>query len=270
MISTNSCPHCNSNNFIKYGKYNNLQRFKCKNCYKTFNEGTGLIWHNSRKSTSDWHKYFILMLQGHTIRSCARTLNMSIETSFKWRHKILNNLRSFTTLRRPSNIIALKHTKYKENFKGQKIPPVTIPMSSRKNVHILTTINKSNFTFTNISFMGNVLGFKELSDIKAILSPKSSDIFLPGLDTFSVKIAKYINKNKIFEIDTNQKKNLLLSCTNFLFKIRRWMKKFRSVATKYLNSYLCWFIYIYENSFNNHTMLSNLINSIFCTKVKIS
>ena len=136
MISTTDCPHCKSIDFIKYGKYNNLQRFKCKSCLKTFNEGTGLIWHNSRKSTSTWEKYCKLMFQGHTIRFCARSLNMCIETAFKWRHKILNNLNTITSTRRPNNIIAIKHTKYKENFKGQKLPPVTTPKSKRKNVNM--------------------------------------------------------------------------------------------------------------------------------------
>ena len=30
-IKINNCPYCNSNKFIKYGKYNGIQRFKCIN-----------------------------------------------------------------------------------------------------------------------------------------------------------------------------------------------------------------------------------------------
>ena len=39
MRKFNECPFCSSSEFIKYGKYNKIQRYKCKNqsCNKTFN-----------------------------------------------------------------------------------------------------------------------------------------------------------------------------------------------------------------------------------------
>ncbi|MGL6185749.1 MAG: transposase, partial [Clostridium chrysemydis] len=57
MVHTSTCPHCNSKHFIKYGKYRCVQRYQCKDCLKTFNEGTGLVWHNTRKSIDLWDKY---------------------------------------------------------------------------------------------------------------------------------------------------------------------------------------------------------------------
>ncbi|MGL5479528.1 MAG: IS1/IS1595 family N-terminal zinc-binding domain-containing protein, partial [Clostridium sp.] len=41
MVHTQACPHCDSKHFIKYGKYRCVQRYQCKDCLKTFNEGTG-------------------------------------------------------------------------------------------------------------------------------------------------------------------------------------------------------------------------------------
>ena len=34
--AVSSCPHCGSNNFIKWSKYKDTQRFKCKECNSTF------------------------------------------------------------------------------------------------------------------------------------------------------------------------------------------------------------------------------------------
>ena len=35
-----NCPHCNSTNFIKYGKRNEYQCYSCKECKKTFTKKT--------------------------------------------------------------------------------------------------------------------------------------------------------------------------------------------------------------------------------------
>lgn len=34
------CPHCNSKEFNRWGKRNDLQRYKCKSCKRTFNSLT--------------------------------------------------------------------------------------------------------------------------------------------------------------------------------------------------------------------------------------
>ena len=32
------CPHCNCKHVVRYGKHNGIQRYKCKDCGKTFTE----------------------------------------------------------------------------------------------------------------------------------------------------------------------------------------------------------------------------------------
>ena len=41
-IEIKECPYCKSNHFIKYGKFNGIQRYKCKNhnCLRTFSNRT--------------------------------------------------------------------------------------------------------------------------------------------------------------------------------------------------------------------------------------
>ncbi|GAA0856145.1 MULTISPECIES: transposase [Clostridium] len=52
MRKFKECPLCSSSGFIKYGKYNKIQRYKCKNqlCNKTFSDCTNTIWYNSKKN----------------------------------------------------------------------------------------------------------------------------------------------------------------------------------------------------------------------------
>ena len=45
-IEIKECPYCKSNHFIKYGKFNGIQRYKCKNhkCLRTFSNRTDERW----------------------------------------------------------------------------------------------------------------------------------------------------------------------------------------------------------------------------------
>ena len=42
-IEIKECPYCKSNHFIKYGKFNGIQRYKCKN-------------HKNEQNYSSWYK----------------------------------------------------------------------------------------------------------------------------------------------------------------------------------------------------------------------
>ena len=42
------CPHCGSNRYYRFGKDHGTQRFKCKDCGRTFTEYTG-TWQQKRK-----------------------------------------------------------------------------------------------------------------------------------------------------------------------------------------------------------------------------
>ena len=43
------CPHCGSGAIIKHSKYKDTQRFKCKECNRTFLPTTGTYIHNIKK-----------------------------------------------------------------------------------------------------------------------------------------------------------------------------------------------------------------------------
>ena len=95
LKSTNSkiekCPYCNNKNFIKYGMYKNLQRYKCKDDIfgKTFTKEIYDKFRYSKKFKENYSKYFNLLNEGLTLRECANKLNITIVTAFFWRHKFL-------------------------------------------------------------------------------------------------------------------------------------------------------------------------------------
>ncbi|MCQ2019463.1 IS1 family transposase, partial [Clostridium butyricum] len=86
------CPYCGSKSFIKYGNYNRIQRYKCKNeeCKKTFSNTTNSVWKYLKHKPEKWFEFIELMGEHTTLNECAAKLEISIVTAFYWRHKIFH------------------------------------------------------------------------------------------------------------------------------------------------------------------------------------
>ncbi len=88
-----SCPHCNSDKITKHSKYKKGQRYKCKSCNRTFSPTTGTIIHHIKKPDKFGQYASIIEKEGLlTVAEMAKRLEVSIPTSFEWRHKILLSL----------------------------------------------------------------------------------------------------------------------------------------------------------------------------------
>ena len=88
------CPYCKGEKVIKYGFYNGIQRYKCKNeeCGKTFNNDINNPFRYSKKFKKMWEKYFEVFIKGVSLRECALRMNITLVTAFFWRHKSCKNL----------------------------------------------------------------------------------------------------------------------------------------------------------------------------------
>ena len=87
------CPHCGCvENAQKFGKSNSKQRYRCKDCGRTFSATSESILSGTHKSLSTWERYIECMLDGLSIRKSAEECGISLQTSFVWRHKILDAL----------------------------------------------------------------------------------------------------------------------------------------------------------------------------------
>ena len=89
------CPHCSSIKTHKRGKQKGVQMYRCVDCSKWYSETTGTALYDI-KLKSKWQSYLSCMEKGMSIKKIAKELNISIQTSFDWRHKILSSLSQFT------------------------------------------------------------------------------------------------------------------------------------------------------------------------------
>ena len=85
-----NCPHCDSKLFIKSGKRNDIQKYKCKSCCRVFTSRSGTPYHRLQKFDK-FESYKVLMLKGYLpLKQIATKIGVSHQTAFDWRHKILS------------------------------------------------------------------------------------------------------------------------------------------------------------------------------------
>jgi hypothetical protein len=103
-----------------------IQRFKCKSCNKTFNALADSPLYRMKKSEK-WIEYTKLMWEGVSLRKSAKALDITLRTSFRWRHMFIKAPASFN----PSEltgVIDADETFLPESFKGRRV----IDRKSRK------------------------------------------------------------------------------------------------------------------------------------------
>lgn len=88
--SSSVCPYCKKDKVSRNVKYNNKQRYICKDCHKTFTDFTYSPCYTSKKIFTSWLSYIKCMIECYLIRKYAEIVEISIPTSFLWRHKIFN------------------------------------------------------------------------------------------------------------------------------------------------------------------------------------
>jgi transposase-like protein len=85
------CPWCESKKYFRWGIDKLSQRFKCKECKRTFTEYTG-TWLDGLHKKSHVVDYIELMIEGKSLDKISSILNINKKTAFDWRHKILSSL----------------------------------------------------------------------------------------------------------------------------------------------------------------------------------
>ena len=241
------CPRCHCEYVTKAGKSDGRQVYKCKKCGYRFREtAKSLVYYS--------HKYYLLMdyikcmLEGKSLRACAREVGISLPTSFKWRHKILAAIQgleggiNFTGITETDELLM----QYSE--KGRKFKTLEEKEQAMKTVHpnvavLVMTDREGNLLFKHTG-ENRVQNSQIKEELKRRVSENNLICFKPN-EEFEQAVKESPSKKvlvmhkakglSIYSVNVAEKK-----ITNFLV----WMMRFRGVATKYLQNYLMWFVII--------------------------
>jgi len=254
LVNKPECPHCHSQVINRHGKSGAMQRYRCKNCLKTFSATTGTPLAHLRLKDR-WLVYIETMLQGKVLRDAANECGINLKTAFLWRHRLLT-LPAVIKPKSLEGIVEIDETFFAYSEKGNKglikRKPRKRGMKAKKPgrsaddwVPVLTARDRAHHTFEAI------LPATTTEQIKQELSYKIEKDSVLCSDGFKAYI-KFARDNDLIHKRLNSSAGIRVIETVFHIqnvnayhsRLKNWMEHFHGVATKYLDHYLGWFRYL--------------------------
>ena len=96
-LDTIICPHCNCDKYTLNGTKNGKQRYKCKNCTRTYGDTNGTVVFRSKLSIQQWIELIKLTLQGESCRTIAKELGINKQTVLHNKHRICSVIHQFVS-----------------------------------------------------------------------------------------------------------------------------------------------------------------------------
>jgi len=249
-----SCPHCKSADIYGHGVYKGRKRYKCKSCNRTFNDFTGTAISGIKK-TEKFQEYLEMVVESLTIRKAASKLRVNVKTVFDWRHKLLSSLPKVSG-QGFSGIVECDDKLLDINDKGNKKlnrKPYKRPsdrktkrgVSNDKVSVMVASDRKGNMTM-QVAKIGRIDTQSIEKTIGSLVSKENilcSDAH-PSIVSWA--------KGKEIEHHTfvASKQHVKSKCYHVQHvnsidnRYERWVKGFYGVATKYLDNYLNWYVFL--------------------------
>lgn len=245
------CPHCNSKHVVRNGvRSDGSQKYKCQKCGKFFGASTKTILSGTHKQYSVWKKYLHCIVEGYSIVKSAKYCGINKNTSFSWRHKILDAL--CTDMGDQvilDGIIEADETFVAVSYKGSRHllrPPHKRGGSihkrglSKEQVCVYTGVNRNGLS---IAKAGN-LGFANKQKMHEIFDDRlkpGSYLCTDGLRSYA-DLAKTNNLNHIPIKGGKARKGIyhIQNLNRYHRGLKDFLNRFNGVSTKYLDHYLAW------------------------------
>ena len=245
------CPYCRSEEIHSKGHHKEVRRLQCRECGKYFMSTSGTALYHIHKKDK-WLAYLKCMDEGLSLRESAKLVGISLQTSFRWRHKILSSL-SVMQSDRFKGIVESDEIYFNYSEKGKK----NLDRPARKRgtdlnrtlkenkVGVLVTADREKHKAVKVLGKG-IMNRKALDKVLAGKIDPSAILFSDSYKAYRgfakregikhLEVSKYGKptlKNKAYHIQT---------VNNLHMQIRSHFRKFNGVSTKYLQNYLHWFL----------------------------
>jgi transposase-like protein len=248
FIENPVCPRCQSENVKRWGRANDLQRFRCFSCGRTFNPLTGTPLANLRKK-DQWLTMAGALKQGIPLRRTADECDVSLTTAFRWRHRFLEA----ASLDKPDKLDGIAEadeTYFLESFKGSRSLPrpprrrggkAAKRGLSKEQVPVLVARDRHGHT------LDAILPDQSKASVKQVLKGALTADNILCIDGGSA-LRGFVNDHNIpYRVISPKRKvhklNPIFHIQNvnaYHSRLKSWMMRFNGVATKHLGSYLGW------------------------------
>ena len=252
-VNNFSCPHCQGYKIHKNGHVRRVQRYKCRECGKTFSLRTNTLLHGTKKNSSLWSAYLDLLFEQKSVRHISKQLEIGHTTAFYWRHKVLNALRALIERKKPimKGIVEADETYLPLSFKGQKS---ALPREAKKRgsaapkrgiskeqVCVLVATDRTKNSHMHPVCLGRLrskhleeqLG-NRISRSSVLVTDKHSS-YIPFCKHQKISHKRLARSNQV-------KGDYHIQTVNSLHShMKDHLRPYKGVATKYLTNYLILF-----------------------------
>jgi len=251
--ATRRCPGCASNRYHRHGQANGLQRYRCRDCGRTYNDLSGTPLARLRLKEK-WVDYLGSLLDSKSVRQAASEIGVHRNTAFRWRHRFLERPRQDRP-KRLHGIAEADEMFILESQKGSR--QLDRParrrggQASKRGISreldcILVARDRSGQTIDAVVGRG------------ALTTAQLEQHLLPRLDRQVLLVSdshgayrSFARKHGIAHEAVNLRAGVRVrrgaacaihvqNVNAYHQRFRQWLSRFRGVASRYLSNYLGW------------------------------
>ncbi len=256
------------------------QRYRCKHCGTVFTSTSFSALSHTHCSVDKWGKYIVLMLQGASLAKCADACGISVPTAFKWRHKIMAVLQRDQEERKLNGLVETDDMFFSISYKGNhtKSSRFSMPRKAHKRGND-TKVQPCGKVCVLCAMERGGQAYGEVMGVGTVSQPMLAYAFQNRLGTDSVVVAdrahsikSYFDKTPIelIQVAAHVGKQgtppqikgsfHIQNINNMHNRIRRFLRSYNGVSSKYLNHYINLFVWIENHKKNTQENLHTSIN----------
>jgi transposase-like protein len=243
------CPHCQGTSLYRHGVFYGLQRYRCRQCKRSFNAltNTPLAFIRLRDK---WLPFLQCMLGSMTVRGAADAIGIHRNTSFRWRHRFLAMAKDD----RPKplqGIVEADETYLLESQKGSR--HLTRPARrrggtasrrgiSREHDCILVARDRMRQTCDFVTGRGRVTAAQLKMCLLPVLSSNAL-LVTDGARAYSAFAEAAGIRHRALNIRAGDRGDQVIhiqSVNGYHSRFKGWLRRFNGVASRYLPNYLGW------------------------------
>jgi transposase-like protein len=249
-----NCPHCKSERILGHGKFKGRLRYRCADCKKTFTGLTGTTASGIHKVV-EFEQLVELMIEGISIRKAASKLKVTMSTIFTWRHKILASL-SETNKQDFTGIVECDDKQLNISEKGNRVleresfkrpsDRKTKRGVSNDKVSVVVACDRIGNTTMQVAKIGRI----EADSLEKTIGKMITKDNILCSDSHPSIISWAKSKELEHHTFVANKNHIKNKCYHVQHvnsidnRYERWVSKFYGIATKYLQNYLNWFVFV--------------------------
>lgn len=239
-----SCAHCRSRRVQKWGRFSGRQRYRCRECRRTFSTFTGTALYYLKRPER-WRQFLWCVDGRLTVRTSAAVLGCHKDTALRWRHRLLAQWRKEPRPRLKGRIVigdfcmphsdkggrSLARPSRRRGepwtFASQQTGPVTVLVAWEHPAAMILESVSGRRIYGGDYDVRLAPRIRDVTEIIGFAGP------MGPLAAFARRVGAGYDRDRRSFHPTQV----------FIVRreLREWLRPFRGVATRRLDNYLEWF-----------------------------